>query len=332
MVVSLSILVILFLSFSSIIGQPISSGTEAENTLVDVEIGTKLIKQKDDTVRVDPLDHLKKYRGGYEIRDLHYWRNLLVNDDGKSVITDCGIVASESSTTPSNYENQLKSLDISHPFWTVDLFWVKLEHPWIKILTDLINGAATKEEAGEAYDIATIKFRGANTVTNFELNRYDVEAIAKSSLLIGVSKCVKLSLESESKTSYGNNLEQQSISNSGSNISFDATIPVSAGTSDASDSMSATVTSEQVRLERFRTITSSYYRGAHGIIVSSPFSFFNSIVSDLQVHVILLAISSPVLSAVGERYYKVTAEALRVCRELVCAVRPNVELWLFTFS
>ncbi|KAK1352103.1 hypothetical protein POM88_053607 [Heracleum sosnowskyi] len=72
MVVSLSILVILFLSFSSIIGQPISSGTEAENTLVDVEIGTKPIKQKDDTVRVDPLDHLKKYRGGYEIRDLHY--------------------------------------------------------------------------------------------------------------------------------------------------------------------------------------------------------------------------------------------------------------------
>ncbi|KAK1401428.1 hypothetical protein POM88_001033 [Heracleum sosnowskyi] len=73
MVVSLSILVILFWSFSSIIGQPISSGTEAENTLVDVEIGTKPIKQKDDTVRVDPLDHLKKYRGGYEIRDLHYW-------------------------------------------------------------------------------------------------------------------------------------------------------------------------------------------------------------------------------------------------------------------
>ncbi|KAK1401429.1 hypothetical protein POM88_001034 [Heracleum sosnowskyi] len=42
---------------------------------------------------------------------------------------------------------------------------------------------------------------------------------------------------------------------------------------------------------------------------------------------IIGAISSPVLSSVGERYYKVTAEALRVCRELVCAVRPNVELW-----
>lgn len=41
--------------------------------LVDIENGTQPIKQKDDTVRVDPLDHLRKYRGGYEIRDLHYW-------------------------------------------------------------------------------------------------------------------------------------------------------------------------------------------------------------------------------------------------------------------
>ncbi|CAL9008989.1 unnamed protein product [Prunus brigantina] len=37
------------------------------------------------------------------------------------------------------------------------------------------------------------------------------------------------------------------------------------------------------------------------------------------------ALSSPVLSAVGERYYKVTAEALRVCGELVRVVRPNIE-------
>lgn len=29
------------------------------------------------------------------------------------------------------------------------------------------------------------------------------------------------------------------------------------------------------------------------------------------------------LAAVGERYYKVTAEALRVCGELVKAIRPN---------
>lgn len=42
----------------------------------------------------------------------------------------------------------------------------------------------------------------------------------------------------------------------------------------------------------------------------------------------LQALSSPVLSAVGERYYKVTAEALRVCGELVRVVRPSIEVRL----
>ncbi|KAH0978631.1 hypothetical protein GBA52_005808 [Prunus armeniaca] len=42
-------------------------------------------------------------------------------------------------------------------------------------------------------------------------------------------------------------------------------------------------------------------------------------------HPYIEALSSPVLSAVGERYYKVTAEALRVCGELVRVVRPNIE-------
>ncbi|KAG5248419.1 cullin-associated NEDD8-dissociated protein [Salix suchowensis] len=41
-------------------------------------------------------------------------------------------------------------------------------------------------------------------------------------------------------------------------------------------------------------------------------------------HLYIKALSSPVLSAVGERYYKVTAEALRVCGELVRVVRPNI--------
>lgn len=44
------------------------------------------------------------------------------------------------------------------------------------------------------------------------------------------------------------------------------------------------------------------------------------------------ALSSPVLSAVGERYYKVTAEALRVCGELVRVVRPNIEVRLVLIS
>ncbi|XP_031392996.1 cullin-associated NEDD8-dissociated protein 1 [Punica granatum] len=49
-------------------------------------------------------------------------------------------------------------------------------------------------------------------------------------------------------------------------------------------------------------------------------------------HPYIKALSSPVLSAVGERYYKVTAEALRVCGELVRVVRPNIEVYGFDFK
>ncbi|OMO95503.1 Armadillo-like helical [Corchorus capsularis] len=49
-------------------------------------------------------------------------------------------------------------------------------------------------------------------------------------------------------------------------------------------------------------------------------------------HPYVKALSSPVLSVVGERYYKVTAEALRVCGELVRVVRPNLEGSGFDFT
>ncbi|XP_038883583.1 AP2-like ethylene-responsive transcription factor ANT [Benincasa hispida] len=50
---------------------------------------------------------------------------------------------------------------------------------------DLYLGTfSTQEEAAEAYDIAAIKFRGMNAVTNFDITRYDVERIIASNTLL----------------------------------------------------------------------------------------------------------------------------------------------------
>ncbi|THU62921.1 hypothetical protein C4D60_Mb01t10250 [Musa balbisiana] len=49
---------------------------------------------------------------------------------------------------------------------------------------DLYLGTfSTQEEAAEAYDIAAIKFRGLNAVTNFDMSRYDVKSILGSNML-----------------------------------------------------------------------------------------------------------------------------------------------------
>ncbi|KAK3004045.1 hypothetical protein RJ639_018357 [Escallonia herrerae] len=50
---------------------------------------------------------------------------------------------------------------------------------------DLYLGTfSTQEEAAEAYDIAAIKFRGVNAVTNFDITRYNVERIMASNTLL----------------------------------------------------------------------------------------------------------------------------------------------------
>uniref|UniRef100_A0A803NAM7 TATA-binding protein interacting (TIP20) domain-containing protein n=1 Tax=Chenopodium quinoa TaxID=63459 RepID=A0A803NAM7_CHEQI len=54
--------------------------------------------------------------------------------------------------------------------------------------------------------------------------------------------------------------------------------------------------------------------------------------SPLVFHPHIKALSGPVLSSVGERYYKVTAEALRVCGELVRVLRPSIEVSGFDFK
>ncbi|OIS96980.1 PREDICTED: AP2-like ethylene-responsive transcription factor AIL5 [Nicotiana attenuata] len=68
---------------------------------------------------------------------------------------------------------------------------------------DLYLGTfSTQEEAAEAYDIAAIKFRGLNAVTNFDISRYDVKSIASSNLPVGgMNSKSKTSSESASESS-----------------------------------------------------------------------------------------------------------------------------------
>ncbi|KAJ4959121.1 hypothetical protein NE237_026232 [Protea cynaroides] len=84
---------------------------------------------------------------------------------------------------------------------------------------DLYLGTfSTQEEAAEAYDIAAIKFRGLNAVTNFDMSRYDVKSIANSNLPIGGTTC-KTKASSESVSDNKSGSDDRDLS-SASSVSF----------------------------------------------------------------------------------------------------------------
>nr|WAK85950.1 transcription factor AP10 [Nothapodytes nimmoniana] len=79
---------------------------------------------------------------------------------------------------------------------------------------DLYLGTfSTQEEAAEAYDIAAIKFRGLNAVTNFDMNRYDVKSIINTTLPIGgMANKSKISSDSASDKITDRNRDEQTLS------------------------------------------------------------------------------------------------------------------------
>ncbi|KAK9012877.1 hypothetical protein V6N11_040907 [Hibiscus sabdariffa] len=85
---------------------------------------------------------------------------------------------------------------------------------------DLYLGTfSTQEEAAEAYDIAAIKFRGVNAVTNFDITRYDVERImASNTLLAGELARRNKAIEPGNET-INHNLLTDNINGETSNIS-----------------------------------------------------------------------------------------------------------------
>ncbi|EMS59103.1 AP2-like ethylene-responsive transcription factor BBM2 [Triticum urartu] len=74
---------------------------------------------------------------------------------------------------------------------------------------DLYLGTfSTQEEAAEAYDIAAIKFRGLNAVTNFDMTRYDVKSILDSTAL-PIGSAAKRLKDAEAATASSLALQQQ---------------------------------------------------------------------------------------------------------------------------
>ncbi|KAL0366640.1 UNVERIFIED_CONTAM: hypothetical protein Sradi_3554100 [Sesamum radiatum] len=62
------VLVVMALNFTQLAGLPLLSTSSVSGRFL-----AETSNVSDDTVRVDPLDGLKKYRGGYDITNKHYW-------------------------------------------------------------------------------------------------------------------------------------------------------------------------------------------------------------------------------------------------------------------
>ncbi|CAK8561786.1 unnamed protein product [Lathyrus sativus] len=83
-----------------------------------------------------------------------------------------------------------------------------------------------EEEAAEAYDIAALKYRGANAVTNFEASRYDMEAILKNPLPIArATKRLRRSRESKKNAPVISNDQPQCTNLNSSNFQSIASLP-----------------------------------------------------------------------------------------------------------
>lgn len=88
---------------------------------------------------------------------------------------------------------------------------------------DLYLGTfSTQEEAAEAYDVAAIKFRGTNAVTNFDISRYHVEKIMASNTLLAAEQARRNKVEliealEESPNSAENIAGDPMVANNGGN-------------------------------------------------------------------------------------------------------------------
>ncbi|KAK4381066.1 hypothetical protein Sango_3003500 [Sesamum angolense] len=72
------VVMVMALNFTQLAGLPLlSTSSLSGRFLAETNNVSDSSRHLDDTVRVDPLDGLKKYRGGYDITNKHYWSSTV---------------------------------------------------------------------------------------------------------------------------------------------------------------------------------------------------------------------------------------------------------------